>query len=302
MELSLIIPAYRDAALRRKLVSLAGQTFKAALFEVIVVTIGDEAKALTSAPGPWPFTMRLLTIPGAEAKGHYPISQKRNYGALVAEGKVLAFTDDDVLHPPNQLAGLQALFARGFHGIAVTDLIFEDHTVSRPAKGRFVAWTRLNGSLMAMDRPTYTRLGEFNEAIGRGGDLGSGYHAIYTDPSRERLRLGGEDLEFGYRAMRLGVPILRVPTTPAIHIGAPRTDFATGRTSGYQAFTTAERYGWRYAAAVGVHPLLLHLKALAVRLSVDAWIFPRRYRAYERGYLNGALEAYRERIRKSPTR
>ncbi len=279
MELSLIIPAYRDAALRRKLVSLADQTFKAALFEVIVVTMGGEAQTLTSASEPWPFTVRLLTIPEDRAKGHYPISQKRNYGALVAEGKVLAFTDDDVLHPPNQLAELQVLFARGFHGIAVTDLVFEDHTISRPAKGRFVAWTRLNGSLMAMDRLTHTRLGEFNEATGR-----------------------GEDLEFGYRAMRLGIPILRVPTAPAIHIGVPRTDFATGRTSGYQAFTTAERYGWHYAAAVGVHPLLLHLKALAVRLGVDAWIFPRRYRAYERGYLNGALEAYRERTKKSPTR
>ena len=86
----------------------------------------------------------------------------------------------------------------------------------------------------------------------------------------------------------------RLPQLTATHIGEPRTDADTARACGYQAFHTSRVHGAGYALALGVHPVVLHLKRTLFALGLGGLIAPKRFLQYERGYLEGALKAMRE--------
>jgi hypothetical protein len=270
LSLSLIVPAYRDDTLSRKLETLTTQTLAAPSFEVLVVVLERELAGLKSLQQVWPFVVRPVIIANEDAEGVYIIALKRNRGVLAAVTPLYMFTDDDVLHPPKSLEVFHSYYAAGFRGLATCDLRFEDGTLFRVSRNASVPWNRLNGSLLVIDASTFQNVGAFNEGI------------------RGR---GGEDIEYAYRAKQQGILLRRLEGDYAVHVGEPRTDFETGRTCGYQAYTTSQRYAADYAFALGVHPLSLRLKRLAFRLGIGT---TSRYAAYEQGYLQGALEAKRE--------
>ncbi len=270
----MIIPGYRDDSLKRKLESLTEQSLLASQFEVVVVVL--ETERLESLNSLWPFALHKVVIPTEAVQDNYFISLKRNWGARAATTELYMFTDDDVLHPKDSLKTFTDFFAQGFRGMATCDLRFENNAVFRlgaVTSSNDVKWTQLNGSLVMMDKTTYQKVGAFKEDI------------------RGR---GGEDIDYGYRARRLGIAMKRLAGDWAIHEGAPRNDFATGKACGYGAYLTARGRGQEYALALGVHPLSLAFKSLAFRLGLSRLFVREYYQEYERGYLAGALEAKRE--------
>jgi hypothetical protein len=274
--LSLIIPSHRNDSLKRKLDSLTQQSLPISQFEVLVIVLERERKGLDSLEQPWPFRLRPVVIPNREAENKHVVSLKRNKGVSVATSELYMFTDDDVLHTQDSLKIFTDFFATGFRGIATCDLRFENNAVFRlgpkTAPITDVKWIQLSGSLAVMDKATFQQIGGFKEDF------------------LER----GEDVDYGYRARNLGVTMKRLAGDWAIHEGAPRNDFATGKSSGYGAYLSARSHGQEYALALGVHPLSLVLKTFAFQLGLSRLFTTDYYKEYERGYLAGALQARRE--------
>ncbi len=277
--LSLVVPSHRPDSLKRKLESLTKQSLPLSKLEVLVVVLESEQARLSALGQGWPFQLRFVVIPEAvvtKQKVNNIAALKRNWGMKAAQYDPCMLTDDDVFHSDGGLNIFTDFFAGGFRGIATCDLRFENQTVFRlGAKASPVTdvrWVQFSTSLVVLDKESFARVGPFKEDfVGR-----------------------GEDIEYGYRAHRLGVPIKRLAGDWAIHEGAPRNDFATGKTSGYGAYVSAKAYGQAYALALGVHPLSIGLKSLAFRLGLSRLFTTSYYKEYEQGYLAGALEAKRE--------
>lgn len=270
MKTSLIVPAYRRPALEAKLASLAAGDLPAEL-EILLVMYASEAETLAGAQAHFPsLPARNLIIP--DQPGLYPVAVKRNAGAREAKGELLIFTDDDVLYVPGAIEALQSLYSGGFKGIASADLFYEDGSVLKAGSGQRLAWNRLNGSFLALDRESFALLSGFREEIkGR----------------------GGEDIDLAFRARQMKVKLRRLEGKLAVHQGSPRADAQTGYACGYGAFNTARWNGAIYALGLGVHPLQLAFKSWALRVGAARLFAPRSMWEYEKGYLEGAREAQR---------
>jgi hypothetical protein len=274
--LSLIVPSHRDESLRRKLESLTTQSLPASSFEVILVMLEREQKQLVSLEQDWPFQIRSVVIPDDVARGKHMVALKRNWGARAATSDLYMLTDDDVFHPLESLKTFTDFFAGGFRGIASCDLRFESEVVFRlGAKNTPLSnlkWVQFSTSFIVIDRATYEKVGSFKDDFkGRGADI-----------------------DYGYRAHKLGIPMKRLAGDYAVHEGSPRNDFAVGKTSGYGAYLASREHGPDYALALGVHPVSLGLKSLAFKLGLSRLFTTTYYKEYERGYLQGALEAREE--------
>jgi glycosyltransferase involved in cell wall biosynthesis len=276
--LSVIVPSHRNDSLKRKLESLQEQSLPASEFEVLVVILESEADGLEALRTSWPFELRAVLIPNNAAANKHIVSLKRNWGAKAARSDLYMFTDDDVFHTKDSLKTFADFFKTGFRGIATCDLRFESGVVFKLGSDLAVSdvrWMQLSSSLAVMDEATFDRVGPFKENF------------------RER----GEDVDYGYRAKKLGVAMKRLAGDWAIHEGAPRNDFATGQSSGYGAYLSAQAHDPSYALALGVHPVSLALKSLAFRAGLSRLFTTDYYKEYEKGYLAGALEARQERLR-----
>lgn len=274
--LSLIVPSHRDESLERKLESLTQQTLPLSEFEVILVMLEKERSQLRSLTRSWPLTLRTVVIPDEVANGKHMVALKRNWGAKVATSDLYMLTDDDVFHTPDSLKTFVDFFADGFRGIATCDLRFESEVVFRlGAKNTPLSnlkWVQFSTSFIVIDKATYAQVGTFKDDFkGRGADI-----------------------DYGYRAHKLGIPMKRLAGDYAVHEGSPRNDFAVGKTSGYGAYLASREHGSDYALALGVHPVSLTLKSLAFKLGLSRLFTTNYYKDYERGYLQGALEARNE--------
>jgi len=91
-KVSVVIPTYRRPdSLKRLLDKLEHQTFKD--FEVIVIVDGDREtfEALSDIKGKKPYPIKLEIIPNSGC------NIARNRGIELAEGEIIAFTDDDCI-------------------------------------------------------------------------------------------------------------------------------------------------------------------------------------------------------------
>jgi glycosyltransferase involved in cell wall biosynthesis len=201
---SVIIPTRnRLPALRACLAALSAQEMPAHQFEVIVI---DDGSFPPMPPPeefhPAPATLRIIhqpnTGPGAA----------RNAGATAAQGKFLAFTDDDCLpahrwlpellqtlstHPDALTGGITGNGLPHFLGSSVSQLIIDlvyDHFNADPRNARFFA-----SNNMACSRDSYLSLGGF-------------------DPL---FRLASEDRDFCDRWLRSGRLMLASPAATVIH-------------------------------------------------------------------------------------
>lgn len=133
-----------------------------------------------------------------------------NAGFAVATGEVLIRADDDFEPAPGHIAAHVAAHGRGPVGAvglplnvapdspyhraygADADRRFRDYAASLPAEERWRLW----GGNVSVTRETYDRLG--------------GYDTSYRG-------YGWEDVDFGYRLHRLGLPIVLVPDADVMH-------------------------------------------------------------------------------------
>lgn len=200
---SVVIPTHqRSEIVRRSVAALAGQSF--ADFDVTVVVDGSTdgtAAALRSLSLPFPLAVLEQENAGAAAA--------RNAGAAASAGKVLLFLDDDMEADPALLEQHDRCHREG------ADLVLGDvplHPDSPPsllssgvglwsqerrrrltAPGAELGLGDLLTGQLSISRQAFDRLGGFDVSL-----------------TREGL-FGGEDIDFGYRARKLGLRIVFNP-------------------------------------------------------------------------------------------
>lgn len=105
---SVVVPTYeRPAALRACLAALTAQDYPRDDFEIVVVDDGSPTPLAADAlPAMHGVACRLLRVANGGPGG------ARNVGAAAAEGRYLAFTDDDCRPAPGWLRELDAALAR----------------------------------------------------------------------------------------------------------------------------------------------------------------------------------------------
>ncbi|HLZ83802.1 MAG TPA: glycosyltransferase [Caulobacteraceae bacterium] len=195
---SVIIPHYRDlGGLRRCLDSLAGQTYPAALTEIIVAdNASPEGEAAVAAVAGEQARVIVVTERGA--------GPARNGGARIAGGEVLAFIDSDCVAEPAWLSqGVAALAGHDFVGGRVKVLV-DDVARMTPVE----AFERV----FAFDFETY---------ITRKGFTGSGNlfcpRTVFEKVGGFRATVS-EDVEWSHRATGLGY---RLGYAPGAIVGHP---------------------------------------------------------------------------------
>lgn len=108
MLFTVVIPSHRRRNLLEKLLwSLQQQTLGPQHFQVrVIATEGDEAFHINIRQ--FSFDGQIVSIPNDPMKGK-SASAKRNYGAQIADGEWIAFTDDDCLVDKDWLREAQAI-------------------------------------------------------------------------------------------------------------------------------------------------------------------------------------------------
>lgn len=157
---------------------------------------------------------RRLTYRGTATVG---LSRGRNEGIQYAQGEVVAFTDDDCLVPPGWAAELVGLFA----AMPEVALLYAP-VLASPEGGQ--GWVpefhplqeglvQPSGDIVrslgvganfAVRSSALATIGPFDEFLGAGGTFG-----------------GGEDTDFGYRALRAGLKVYTAREPAVTNCGPP---------------------------------------------------------------------------------
>jgi GT2 family glycosyltransferase len=267
VDVSIIVPTHdRRALLERKLTALEGEEEG---FEVVVVAdaCSDDTEAFLAAYAP-PYPLRWTTSPGTHAAG------ARNRGVALSRGRILLFSDDDVVPRPGWVAANRRAH-RAPRVVALSAHVLPPHLSEGAALRGPVFWWNTNGASMSV-------AAGFFRAVG-------GYDDTFT-------AYGGEDPDLGFRLWRAGARFVYLREPPVEHWdeGYARDLEAKARSAGRAHVRVWRKYGDdRIAWALGVHPLMARLKRLVLNdVVARRWDSPRL--RYERAYLEGALEAQRE--------
>ncbi len=233
---SVIVPTHnRCAELAEGLAALSRQDLPASDFEVVVAMDAcTDGTAEMLAKGDWPFALRSVVPQGRGA------ACARNAGAAQARGERLLFLDDDITADPGLLrAHLEA--ARTDPEVIVIG--YSEPVIPTGgwfAKGLAAWWNELFDT---MERPDH--LFAFTDVLT--GNLSVG-KAVFD-------RLGGfdsglacrEDHEFGYRAIRAGVPLTFSRAARGLHRDASTLA---------RSFARAEAEGAADVVMARLHPAL----------------------------------------------
>jgi GT2 family glycosyltransferase len=191
-DISIVVPTRNRAArLRALLASLAGQ--EAAPFEVIVVDNASEDETLAAvadADAEAGAHIRAIHLPQAMGP-----AIARNRGWRAARGRLVVFTDDDVVAPPGWLAAIAAAHERD------PQAVVQGRTEPDPREaGRLSAFSRSQSATgpgpwfqtcnIAYPRELLERLGGFDETF---------------------WEAAGEDTDLGWRAVEAGARVVYEP-------------------------------------------------------------------------------------------
>ena len=194
--LSIVIPTFNRAApLRACLDLLARQTQPGADYEVVVVMDGstDDTQSTLTGLRP-PYRLRRVWQPNAGA------SAARNHGAQMANGEWLLFLDDDMQAEPEMVAAYLEVARLGGPAVLLGQVVtrlaagadwfaqefgreWAEHFAGLNG-GRAPTWQDCYAGSIAMPRSAFEQCGGWAEDLRR-----------------------NEDLEFGYRLHRAGLPM-----------------------------------------------------------------------------------------------
>ena len=212
LELAVVIPTHeRRDLLRSVLAALAGQTVPPERFQVIVVcdgcTDGSAEAARDAGRVDGPAAGLGVTVLEQDNSG---AATARNRGVSASGAPLLLFLDDDMIAAPDLVEIHLDVHGRRPGGIVLGAMpVHPDSPRSYLTRG-LARWTeRRNARLsdpeaeipadevltgqMSMARSTFERLGGFDVRYTAGGTF------------------GGEDVELGWRARRVGIPLLYEP-------------------------------------------------------------------------------------------
>jgi GT2 family glycosyltransferase len=267
VDVTVVVPTHdRRPMLERKLAALSAEEEG---FEVVVVADAcrDDTEAFLDAYRP-PYPLRWATSPGTHAAG------ARNRGAALARGRVLLFSDDDVVPRPGWVAANRRAHALP-KVVGLSLHVLPAHLERGAALRAPVFWWNTNGASMSVRADFFAEVGGYDDSF-----------ASY----------GGEDPDLGYRLWRAGARFVALHDPPVEHWdeGFERDLEAKARSAGRAHVRVWRKHrDDRIAWALGIHPLLARLKRLVLNdVVARRWDSPRL--RYERAYLEGALEAQRE--------
>jgi len=213
-EISIIIPTYnRKASLLHTLESLSQQTFSADRFEVVVVDDGSSDGTGAAVQVIHPFRLLYLrqTNQGSAAA--------RNRGARHSTGDILVFVDDDITLDSEYLAAIIDRTTAGAVAMGVwqpyrppNPTHFSNATAlplevqaARAIHHQEVPFTECTSNNLAVRRTDFVRVGMWQDVLGDGPTLWG-------------------DVEFGYRAWKMGCRFVRVVEARLIHRDQHMTD------------------------------------------------------------------------------
>ena len=260
---SVIVPTVnRLQSLAAALGSLERQSAPAGAFEVVVVldgcTDGTEGWLRRYRP---PFELRWCSQPNAG------LAAARNRGAAEARLEVLLFLDDDVLATPDLVAAHLEAQAAG------TELVVQGY-MPMPR-----LWSRRAAALLYADSYEQT-IAELVEGA-NGWHLWSGNFSVRRS-TFERVggfdaagfrHYGGEDTDFGLRAVAGGATLVFEPRALAEHRQRDRSGAVLARQAfweGVSRVSLARKHGLALAGFPGCAP-----SGRADRLVATAWSRPR---------------------------
>jgi glycosyltransferase involved in cell wall biosynthesis len=265
MKISVIVPTHnRRALLERKLRALERELGD---FEIIVVADGCADGTLEFLQNfGTQLNVQVLALPGVGA------AAARNAGVQASSGKILLFSDDDVIPRSGWiLAHANAHSQKNVVAVGRLEL----PTQLRDGVsflGPKALWWNATGANSSMSRDLFDRAGGYDESF------------------RE---YGGEDPDLGFRLLKSGANFVFLDRAVAEHWdeGFSSSLRKKARAAGIAHVRVWRKHGdARIAWALGVHPVLLGLKR--VLLPVLSPLLGSRG-VYEREYARGARDALR---------
>jgi GT2 family glycosyltransferase len=265
-----VITVTRDRLeiLLQKFETLKDQSLDMAKFEWVVCVNGCQKTldALNHLHSPFKITIESF----AENRG---VSVARNMCVARSQAKVVYFSDDDVLLKPETLQEHVTFHQRRDSCVAVGGVDWEYQGQVETMRPKYVNYWNLHGMNTSLPKEAFEAVGGFPEWL-------TGY--------------GHEDVLLGYQLVQKGYRLVALPDVVVRHIGAnPMRGLQPdkARQAGQNAVQIIRRYP-TLAFRLGVHPILLGLKRLALHTAVRyLWkIIDKESYAYERAYLEGALE------------
>jgi len=150
-------------------------------------------------------------VPVRHVSGPNKLAAKRNAGAAVAQGGILVFLDDDMRIGPRFIgAHLEAQQHRP--GVLSSDIQFPESWVLSSNYYRYKNRHHVNGVSNEHRVPLAG-----NRFVAMAFSMRSAHFNQVGGFDEDFQRYGGEDIEFGYRALRAGFLNEHLPTAVAVH-------------------------------------------------------------------------------------
>lgn len=209
MEISVVIPTYnRREFLRKALDGLREQSLDPHCFEVVVADDGSSDDTAAVAAVEYPFQVRYCR---QENQGS---AAARNLGAQASQGEVLAYLDDDIRVEPIYLESILAAHRRYDRAIIQGSLVtkplaeptpfqrlYADLTSTRvltPGEVHPLTYRECLSGFFSVKRQHYSEIGAMQDVGGDG-------------------RTAWGDIDFGYRAQRLGFEFWQIGGALGFH-------------------------------------------------------------------------------------
>ncbi len=183
--------------------------------EVIVIDQG-------TSPGPPSVNVPRMRHHKMSDRG---LSRARNQGLALAEGRIVAFLDDDCVVGPTWASEvIQAfgrhrdagiVFGKVIRAGADLDKYIPSYDIVRERRLKGRASARLAhgiGAAMYMRASAAARVGEFDPRLGAGGEFRS-----------------SEDWDYAFRALAAGIVIVETPAVSVLHFGGRRYSDGSAR-------------------------------------------------------------------------
>jgi glycosyltransferase involved in cell wall biosynthesis len=215
---SVIIPTYnREESLRKTLNSLSNQSLQANCYEVIVVDDGSTDNTGEIRNIHFPYSLNYIY------QSNQGSAIARNTGAKEARSPLLIFIDDDILVEPAYISGLIQIHNLNPRVIGMgTFLPFipDNATIftkvsSKPVEnnqihpdGSFVDFTDCVTNNLSVEQNDFIEIGMMEDVAGDGPTLWG-------------------DVDFGYRAFRLGFLFFRSSQAKCLHVDYSILDLPT---------------------------------------------------------------------------
>jgi dolichol-phosphate mannosyltransferase len=136
MELSIVIPTYKEKENLQELLPVINQALNGMAFEIIIVDDYSNDGTEEMVKG-----LKLSTVNLITRKTERGLSSAVHAGVIKAKGKVICFMDADFSHPPSALSGMYQMITKKEYDLVVgSRLVKGGGSKDWPWIRRFISW------------------------------------------------------------------------------------------------------------------------------------------------------------------